>query len=430
MRHFYFALFNLIALGLIAQGNAFIENKGQWEGDFDFKYTSPSADIYLNRTEITTDLRKYSYEDDHSDHKHNVDHDHKIPSGVKGHVYRWKFEGSNRKPGVVPSQKRKEYYNYLIGNDKKKWANHVNLYEEVNYEDLYKNIDLTFHFSAYGEVKYDLILHPGASVQDIQIAYEGADNIQIINGELHIKTSVVDAIEGRPYAYQVIEGITHKVECEYILQENKLSFRTGAFNPDYDLVIDPTLVYSTYSGSTWDNWGYCATYGQNETAYGGGVVFYTVNPVSSGYPVTTGAYQQNHGGGNRDVSLSKFDTKTGNLIYATYLGGNQADNPLSLLEDPNKRLIILGETRSDDFPTTSTAYQEDHLGNNAEIFVTILDSTGGSLYGSTYIGGRNNDGQTGIRLNYGDEFRGDIALDQNNNIIIASNSNCNQITHT
>jgi hypothetical protein len=41
------------------------------------------------------------------------------------------------------------------------------------------------------------------------------------------------------------------------------------------LVIRPTLIFSTYSGSTADNFGYTATYDSKGYAYAAGSVFHT-----------------------------------------------------------------------------------------------------------------------------------------------------------
>ena len=38
------------------------------------------------------------------------------------------------------------------------------------------------------------------------------------------------------------------------------------------LVIDPTLMFCSFAGSTADNWGYTATYGPDGSFYGGGIV--------------------------------------------------------------------------------------------------------------------------------------------------------------
>lgn len=430
MRHLYFAIINLLSLGLLAQNNAFIENKGQWGDAFDFKYTSASADIYISGNKITTDLHEFTYDEkDHDQHNHP----HHYPSGVKGHVFKWIFSGSHLNPEFTASKPLKNYHNYILGDDPNRWKSEVKLYENLLYKNIYPNTNLELYFSPSGDVKYDLILKPGAQPKAIVLKYSGADDIKIVNEQLVISTSMGEVTESKPYAYQIIEGQKIEVTCSYQLKENTVTYQVGKYNTEYELIIDPTLIYSTYSGSTKNNFGFTATHGIDETAYGGGIVF--SGSTTQTYPTTTGAYQSTHQGGI-DIGISKYDISSGQLIYSTYLGGNHIDIPYSLLEGPNKSLIILGKTGSTNYPVTTNAYQSQMVtsstvtrdalgqyGNGQEIVVTILDSTGGSLEGSTYLGDSDIDGYSyNIYNNYGDYFRGDIALDNNGNIIISSST--------
>ncbi|MDX5346385.1 MAG: hypothetical protein LPK19_03980, partial [Hymenobacteraceae bacterium] len=91
--------------------------------------------------------------------------------------------------------------------------------------------------------------------------YKGADNLYISEGELHIKTSVAAVKELKPYAYQIKNGKQVEVPCKFVLKNNIVSFElTKGYDKKLPLVIDPTLVYSSFSGSTADNWGFTATY--------------------------------------------------------------------------------------------------------------------------------------------------------------------------
>ena len=66
------------------------------------------------------------------------------------------------------------------------------------------------------------------------------------------------------------------------------------------LVIDPVVIFCSFSGSTTDNWGFTATYGPDGSMYGGGIVFGT------GFPTSPGAYQTAFQGGALISGSSNF----------------------------------------------------------------------------------------------------------------------------
>jgi gliding motility-associated-like protein len=188
-------------------------------------------------------------------------------------------------------------------------------------------------------------------------------------------------------------------------------------------VIDPSLIFSTYSGSRTDNWGFSATYDSKGNGFGGGIIF------TRGYPVTPGAIQDTFQGGFNDIVISKFSADGRQLLFATYLGGNETEQPHSMVAGANDELWVYGRTFSTDFPVTASAYDTTHNGG-ADLYVTKLDSNG-LLLASTYIGGTDHDGiifrggigqprASRLYLNYGDDARGEIDLDDRGNCYIAT----------
>ncbi|MEO7089000.1 MAG: gliding motility-associated C-terminal domain-containing protein, partial [Bacteroidia bacterium] len=211
-----------------------------------------------------------------------------------------------------------------------------------------------------------------------------------------------------------------------------------SYNNKFPLIIDPTLIFSTFTGSTVDNWGMSATYDAFGDAYTSGIAF------GVGYPVTTGAFQGSYAGGGHggidttssfymgyvhtDISVSKFDPAGSTLLYSTYLGGSNNEQPQSIIVDNNNDLLIFGRTYSSDFPTTPGAYSST-LKGGADMIITKFDATGATLLASTYIGGSKDDGVnitsyenvlSSLKYNYSDDARGDILVDNNNNIYIAA----------
>ena len=102
------------------------------------------------------------------------------------------------------------------------------------------------------------------------------------------------------------------------------------------------MTFSTFSGSTTDNWGFTATPDLYGNLFGGGIVFGT------GYPTTTGAYDVtfNSGSGSfpMDIAISKFNTDGTSLLYATYVGGSGNETPHSIVCADNGELFIYGIT--------------------------------------------------------------------------------------
>jgi len=271
----------------------------------------------------------------------------------------------------------------------------------------------------------------------------------MVNNDLILRTSIGEVMDSKPYAYQVIDGKKREVVCNFKLDGNNVSFDfPEGYDQKAELIIDPVLIFSTFSGSTTDNFGYSATYDSKGNAYAAGTAFYL---AGESYPVTPGAFQTSWAGGvgfgqggldgtGTDVSITKYDSAGTTRIYSTYLGGNHDELPHSLIVNSNDELYVLGTTASTNFPTTHGAYDTTfnggvnpgifygigiHYSIGCDIFVTKFNSTGTALLGSTYLGGRDNDGivypeYQGLNYNYADEVRGEINIDKNDNVYIAS----------
>jgi gliding motility-associated-like protein len=126
-------------------------------------------------------------------------------------------------------------------------------------------------------------------------------------------------------------------------------------------------------------------------------------------------------------------------LWATYLGGSNAEVPHSLLMNNANELLIMGTTSSVDFPTSASAYDKTFNGGTAiipvdgvfyssgsDLFLSKLSGDGSTLLGSTYFGGTNNDGILltfdALTKNYGDQFRGDLIVDKDDNIYVATST--------
>jgi hypothetical protein len=413
----------------------FIENKGQWDKDVKFIAHIPGGILQIRQEGL-----HYIFVDNNSlyEIKHSKQTNEKKP--LKAHGLNVIFEGSNKDFIIFTNSEKAENRNYFYGNDASKWSIGVKSFGEVWLTNIYDGIDLRL-YSTENALKYEFIVAPKISAEQIKIRYEGADRISLENGNLNIKTSLTDIIEIKPYSFSemVVNANSRigfsEVKSNFKIDKNIVTF---SFPDDYDhsktLTIDPKLVFATYSGSTTDNWGHTATYDAEGNLYAGGSALNTLGNPSK-FPVTTGAYQLTNGG-YWDVAISKYSADGSKLLYSTYLGGVNADIPHSLIVNSRGELLIFGTTSSPNFPTTKMAYDQTFNGGNgtepftgqeftqgSDIFVAKVSPDGSKLLSSTFLGGSGNDGLNLSVLNYGDEFRGEITTDEFDNIYIASVTN-------
>lgn len=348
---------------------------------------------------------------------------------LHGHAYKVHFENSNASAEITEAQKQTEHYNYFFGQDESKWAGDVPLFKEISCRNIYAGIDLKVYSSGTNP-KYDFVVHPSANATDIVLIFEATNGLEIQNGNLKIKTSVRDIIEQKPLAYQIISGEKKEVACNFHLDKNKISFRfPNGYNKQFDLIIDPVIIASTYSGTTYRAYAHTAAYDDAGNIYSAGRAFsVNVNGSGAGYPATLGAFQTSHAGGFQDICISKYNPDASLLLWATYIGGSLQEQPHSLVVNANQQLYIYGTSNSANYPVTAGAYQmqnlTDNFGNHLnDIIVTKLNAAGSALIGSTYVGGRTeNDGinWSSVQRYYGDYFKGEIVIDSTGNAYVAS----------
>jgi gliding motility-associated-like protein len=443
----------------------FIENKGQWNEDVLFKSSFKGGNLWIQKSKLFFHLKDFA--------ALRENHGGKFCDTCtnKQHALHINFKNCNEINSTEKLYPSKEYYNYFIGNDQSKWTKNVYGYQQVIINNLYNGIDLKL-IQNDEETKYEYIVQPNVSPNQIELEIAGATDVIISKyGELIIKTPLGNIQENKPYAYQIIDNKTVEVRCDFQLKNNTVSYKIGKYNPDFKLIIDPVLVFATYSGSTTDNFGMTATYGHDGSVYSGGTIF------GNNYPTPDKGvynYKSNFTLVNgdtiaSDVFISKYSSDGTKMIWTNFIGGGSdyigAETVHSLICDSLDNLYAYGATSSQNFPTTENAFQRINQGgtkinirNNGalfgdygtDIFTFKLSSNGKQLIGSTLIGGKENDGLNynsngknaeyqsfivkynnklyfaipydSLTSNYGDQFRGEIYLDKQNNIIIASST--------
>jgi len=304
--------------------------------------------------------------------------------------------------------------NYLIGEDQADWHTDIANYARVRYAQAYDGIDLVFR-GDQGRIRHDFIVAPGADPDQIQVRYRGADHLTVTEaGDLVLDLGEQDLIQNAPVVFQQgPDGTRERVEAQYAIEGDTVRFELGEYDSERQLVIDPTLEYSSYFGGS----GIDGPDGLDVDADGNIYVF--METESPGL-ATAGAFQETRGAtrtvdtqplncpdctdsndsgfvdrttiaGTFSILVSKFSADGTTLIWSTYVSsdeggtgrgigtnsvavtpGGEAAFGMPRLLGPG--LPLVNETQG--FPATGAADYIAKLNNSGDalVFATYLQS--------------------------------------------------------
>lgn len=300
-------------------------------------------------------------------------------------VLRMNFSGANSSSLAEGLDGLVGKSNYYVGSDPQQWHTDIPTFGKVVYHDVYPGIDVVYYGNQQ-QLEYDFVVAPGADPNAIVLDFQGADQMTLNDqGALVLHTAGGDVLEQAPNVYQQVNGVRTLISGSYnILNDHQVAINLGAYDKSEPLVIDPSLVYSTYLGANLQDFVTSIVVDSAGNAY------VTGGTSSPSFPVTAGSFQPQYGGnGSDDAFLTKYNPAATQLLYSTYLGGSGADDGFGVALDSNSNIYVAGSTQSINFPTTVGAFQRFLPGVSAA-FVSKF-STSGSIIYSTYIGSPNSD---------------------------------------
>ncbi len=418
----------LLAINLPKSAIQFTENKGQWKENILFKADIPIGNIFIERNCLT-----YLFVDKEATHEYQHGKDIKK---AKFHSVKVNFLNANPNPQILKDLKSAEYYNFFVGNPSQ-WASNVYAYKKIVLKNIYPKTDLEI-ITQGDAIKVNFILQVGADPNAISWQYLGANELLLNKNQLKITTSLGELVEQEPYSYQQFDEVQKMIPTKFVLNKDIVKFKLDTYDPKSPLVIDPAVVFGSYVGSAADNFGFAASFDAAGNAFGAGTVY------AANFPTTTGAYDLTFAGGSglngeyaRDAFIVKFNPTGTSLLFGTFIGGTDNEQPHSVTVGPNNEIIIFGTTNSIDFPVSASGFDKTYNGGS-DVFVMKLNNAGSSLLASTYIGGTQDDGINGephvpffsqthqLPYNYSDWYRGEVMTDLSGSIYI---STCTKSTH-
>lgn len=399
----------------------FIENKGQVSDQFSEKRSDVlfvgnvgETNFYLKKNGISYQFSKVLKwkELDTNSLKYGHGRAAYLKISEKTEIYRLDIEWLNCNSSITiqPENRKEEMFNYysvVCPNG----VTGVRSYEKIKYKNLYNGVDLIWYESK-GNLKYDYMVAPGKDYKQIAFKIKGASEILINKkGELVIETPHGKIVEEAPLVIQNQK----ELKSRWKLKDNVVSFEIEGINPNYPFVIDPLIrLWGTYfGGNLWDEAWYTVTDAS-------GNVYSTGDTQSLLNIATVGAHQTIYGGGSFDVFLSKFNIN-GNLIWATYYGGNNFEIGNLLGIDPNGDVVVVGASNSNGAGVIATpgTHQTTLSATSTwgDGFVAKFNANGVRIWG-TYYGGT------------GDEWPIGLAFDSFGNIYFSGETSSNNLIAT
>jgi len=328
---------------------------------------------------------------------------------------RMQFVGANPAAEVSGDGELATRANYFRGNDPSRWLTDVPAFSRVRYEEIYEDIDLEFYGNAENKSQYDFIVQPNADASQIELDFAGADSINIDSetGDLLINTAAGTIKQSSPFSYQQTNGAKYAIASSYELTgTTSVRFRLGEYDRSKPLVIDPALnnlAFSSFLG------GGGSDSGRDIAVDGAGNVFVIGTTSSDLFPTTSGVFDTTYNGGS-DIFVSKMTPDGANVIFSTYIGGDDTEEVASMAIDASGSIFVVGDSRSVNYPTTAGAYDAVLTGGTLDVVVSKLNATGNQLIYSTFIG------DIGYELGLG------IAVDSTGNALVTGYTNGNYPT--
>ena len=317
--------------------------------------------------------------------------------GVRGGTFRLRPAGPTADPDapLVGRQPLTGTVSRLAGDDPATWRTVLPTYGRVEARQVWPGVDMVWH-GDQRRLEHDMVVGPGVDPAVVALDVDGARAVTLDpSGDLVLDLDGASARLARPVAYQDVDGSRRHVAAEFsLLAPSRIGFRLGAYDPSRPLVIDPTLVTSSFLGGSGNDSGYGIALDAQ------GNVYVTGSTDSTDFP--TGAPLQaarsNPGGGQTsDVFVTKLSPDGSRMIWSTYLGGTGRDTAYAVAVGADGGVYVSGVTESPDFPRARAA-QDAYGGGPSDAFVAKLAANGAALEWSTFVGGTETDRGRGLAV--------------------------------
>jgi uncharacterized repeat protein (TIGR02543 family) len=438
-----------------------VKNEGQWDERALF-----SAPGYFGNTWITKDGELLHVAVKKEECKDKTEKAKACPS--KSWVISERWVGG-KVQAIKGEEELQTKVSYFIGNDPSKHKSGLSTYRYVSLGEVWSGVEVKLK-ATQKTVEKLFYVKPGADPSKIQVEVDGAKGLKLSkDGEIIIQTGLGDLKLSKPIAWQEKDGKKLPVEVSYkLIGKNRYSFEVAKADPSLPIVIDPILQFTYLGGSDDESVSSLAIHPTTGDVYVAGTTYSTNFPLTSGgardsnsgrsdafvakldsslnllqatylggsggdrgyalaihpttgdvyvagitdsfdFPRTDGGAQPSRGdpGNAYDGYVARLSADLTQLLQATYIGGNLADEVVELAIHPSTgEVYAAGQTDSSNFPYTGGGAQPSFAGGTwGDAFVTRLNADLTQFLQSTYLGGYRSDGAYALAIH---PFTGEV----------------------
>ena len=228
----------------------FIENKSQFNGRNElpampvlFATEDGPSQILFSKSGLTFRLEKREHPevDDREMREEGLTHEdlekkeHEVV--VTTDLVQMFWKNSNPDVEVVAVDEVTAGYNYKT----KQGSIPARAFSKLRYINLYPHIDVEYVFHPVTGIEYSFILHPGADVSVIEMAYADLSRITTDeNKNLHFRTLFGDIIDHAPQTFYAAGRAA--IDSRFVRKGKNVSFQLGSYDHLQEVIIDPWTV--------------------------------------------------------------------------------------------------------------------------------------------------------------------------------------------
>lgn len=234
----------------------FTENKGQWKKtilngqNIIAAYDGQSEDYFFTKTGIQIELINKKWKKEEEDDEHEKYHkEEEYALKEKRHIIYGEWLNTSPNVQVLMQEKNTFYtsYSYKEFNETKN-INFIPTYKKILYKNIYPNIDIEYTLHPKGGYKYNIIVHPGGDISQVKFKYSQKSKQK--NNLIYTSTPLGSIIDHTPIAYY--EKSRQPISCNYLLQNNIISFQFNDTPINETIIIDPWTQMPNFPSTNWD----------------------------------------------------------------------------------------------------------------------------------------------------------------------------------